>query len=351
MKSYFRPEIDAMSGYVPGEQPKMSNLVKLNTNENPYPPSPRVREALAAFDYAKLHRYSDPMADALRDAIASRNGVARENVVAGNGSDDILTMTFRAFAAPDRPVACLEPSYSLYPVLAQMQGAPVIRIHLDEARDFAMPENLLEQAGGANLLMITRPNAPTGNTFPLESMRGICRNFDGIVFFDEAYADFADDNCMELAKEFDNVLVSRTFSKSYALAGLRLGYAVGNATLIDGLLKLKDSYNLDWLTQTLGLAAYLDEPYLKECSAKVRETRAFLAAELEKLGFRVIPSSTNFLFAAPPDQNGAAYFAKLRDEAVIVRYFKGDVTGKYVRITIGTPAEMERLLAVTRRIY
>ena len=350
-KSYFRPEIEAMKGYVPGEQPKLANLVKLNTNENPYPPSPRVREVLASFDYVQLHRYPDPLADELRDAIAARNGVKRENVIAGNGSDDILTMTFRAFTAPDRPIACLNPSYSLYPVLGRMQGAPVIRIDLDEARDFALPDNLLEQAEGANLLIITRPNAPTGNSFPLETMREVCRKFDGVVFFDEAYADFADDNCMELAKEFDNVLVSRTFSKSFALAGLRLGYAVGAAALIDGLFKLKDSYNLNRFTQTLGLAAYLDEPYLHECCARVRAERERLTGELRELGFRVVPSSTNFLFASPPDQDGESYFRKLRSEAVIVRYFPGEVTGKYVRITIGTPEEMHRLLEVTRRFY
>ena len=232
-----------------------------------------------------------------------------------------------------------------------MQGAPVIRIPLDESRGFALPENPLRYAAGANLLMIARPNAPTGNTFPLDAMRGICREFDGVVVFDEAYADFADDNCMALAREFDNVLVSRTFSKSYALAGLRLGYAVGHAELIAGLLKLKDSYNLDRLTQTLGLAAYQDEAYLEKRCADVRGTRAVLDRELKKIGFRVVPSSANFLFVSPPDGDGEGYFRKLRAEHVIVRYFKGDVTGKYVRITVGTPAETERLLAVTRRIF
>lgn len=272
MKSYFRPEIDAMAGYVPGEQPKMANLVKLNTNENPYPASPRVREVIAGFDHAKLRRYPEPMADTLRDEIAGVLGVKRENIIAGNGSDDILTMTFRAFTAPDRPLACLDPTYSLYFELAKMQGAPVIRIGLDP-EDFSMPENLLEQAADANLLIITRPNAPTGNSFDRERMCDICRKFDGIVFFDEAYADFAEDNCMEFATEFDNVIVSRTFSKSYSLAGLRLGYAVGNPKVIEGLFKLKDSYNLDMLTQEIGRAAFADRDYLRECCEQVKATR------------------------------------------------------------------------------
>ena len=331
MKSYFRPEIDAMSGYVPGEQPKMADLVKLNTNENPYPPSPKVREVLTNFPYERLRRYPDPMADALRD--------------------DILTMAFRCFTAPDRPLACLNPTYSLYPELAKMQGAPVIRIDLDPAAGFTMPENLLEQAEKANLLIITRPNAPTGNSFPFEFMREICRNFDGVVLFDEAYADFADDNCMELAKEFDNVLVSRTFSKSYSLAGLRLGFAVGNATLIHGMFKVKDSYNLDMLTQELARAAFADQRYMKENAARIRATRGELAEALRALGFDVVPSQTNFLFAAPPDGDGQRCFLKLREAAVIVRYFSGPVTGRYVRITIGTPEETARLLAVLTPLY
>ena len=213
MKSYFRPEIDAMTGYVPGEQPKLQNLIKLNTNENPYPPSPKAAEFLRNFDYSKLRRYPNPMADDLRDAIAQRNGMSRENIVVGNGSDDVLTMIFRCFTDKERPMAMLYPSYSLYAELAAMQNAQVIKIALDPDT-FELPENLLEQAAPANLLMLTRPNAPTGNTFDYDTVSNICRNFDGIVVIDEAYADFAPDNCMGLTKELDNVIVMRTFSKS-----------------------------------------------------------------------------------------------------------------------------------------
>ncbi len=351
MKSYFRPEIDAMAGYVPGEQPKTADLVKINTNENPRPPSPKVREVLANFPYERLRRYPDPMADALRDAIAAEFGVKRENVIAGNGSDDILTMAFRCFTAPDRPLACLDPSYSLYPELAKIQGAPVIRIALDPAADFAMPGNLLEQAAEANLLIITRPNAPTGNSFPREFMREICRRFDGVVLFDEAYADFADDDCMEFATCFDNVLVSRTFSKSYSLAGLRLGFAVGNAALVSGMFKVKDSYNLDMLTQEIARAAFADQRYMRENCARIRKSRGELAESLRALGFTVVPSQTNFLFAAPPDGDGARCFRALHEAAVIVRHFPGPVTGRSVRITIGTPEEMARLLEVLAALY
>ena len=349
--SYFRSTVDEMAGYAPGEQPKMLDLVKLNTNENPFPPSPAVLGALETFDGAMLRRYPDPMADSLCAAIAEVNNVSRNMVVAGNGSDDILTMTFRAFTAPDKPVAIMEPTYSLYPVLAKMQEAPVIRIALQEEKNFAMPDDVLEQAAGANILIITRPNAPTGNSYPKEDIRKIAAEFDGIVFIDEAYADFAEDNCMDLVHEFANVIVSRTSSKSLALAGLRFGYAVAHPMIIDGLNKLKDSYNMDMITQKLAEAAIRDQEYLQTTLAKVKALRAELAAELEKLNFKLIPSQANFIFAAPPDNDGAKAFKFLRDHAVIVRYFPGEVTGKYLRITVGTAAQNKRLIDVLKELY
>ena len=350
-KSYFRSVVDAMAGYAPGEQPKMLDLVKLNTNENPFPPSPAVLGALETFDGAMLRRYPDPMADSLCAAIAEVNNVSRNMVVAGNGSDDILTMTFRAFTAPDKPVAVMEPTYSLYPVLASMQEAPVIKIALQEDKNFAMPDDVLEQAAGANMLIITRPNAPTGNTYSKEDIRKIAAEFDGIVFIDEAYADFAEDNCMDLVHEFANVIVSRTSSKSLALAGLRFGYAVANPVIIDGLNKLKDSYNMDMITQKLAEAAIRDQEYLQTTLAKVKTLRSELATELEKLNFKLIPSQANFIFAAPPDNDGARAFKFLRDHAVIVRYFPGEVTGKYLRITVGTAAQNKRLIDVLKELY
>ncbi len=350
-KSFFRSAVDAMAGYAPGEQPKMLDLVKLNTNENPFPPSPAVLGALESFDGAMLRRYPDPMADSLCSAIAEVNNVSRNMVVAGNGSDDILTMTFRAFTAPDKPVAVLEPTYSLYPVLAAMQEAPVIKIALDKDNSFAMPSDILEQAKGANILIITRPNAPTGNTFPKSDIRMLAEKFEGILFIDEAYADFADDNCMDLASEFANVIVSRTSSKSLALAGLRFGYAVAHPMIIDGLNKLKDSYNMDMITQKLAEAAIRDQEYLQTTIAKVRNLRADLAAELQRLGFDLVPSQANFIFAAPPDGDGAKAFNFLRDHAVIVRYFPGEVTGRYLRITVGTAAQNKRLIEVLEKLY
>lgn len=344
--SYFRPAVEAMAGYVPGEQPKMANLIKLNTNENPYPPSPKVAEVLQSFDYEHLRRYPSPRADDLCETAARLYGFKRDEVIAGNGSDDILTMAFRCFTAPDRPLACLMPTYSLYFSLAEIQAAPVMPIRLNSG-DFSLPADLLDRAKGANLLIITRPNAPTGNTFCHRAMTEICGRFNGVVLFDEAYADFADDNCLDLAREFDNVIVSRTLSKSYSLAGLRLGLAMGSRRLIEGMYKVKDSYNVDMLTQFIGQAALQDQAYLRQNVAKIRATRTRLTAELARLGFDVVPSSTNFVFAAPPDRDGGRFFKMLREQAILVRYFSGETTGAYVRISVGAEADVDRLLKVT----
>ncbi len=350
-KSYFRSEIDALEGYAPGEQPKFTNLVKLNTNENPWPPSPAVEKAWREFDWKRLNRYPDPCADKLRDAFASVNGVKRENVIVGNGSDDLLTMIFRAFTSPELPVAIPEPTYSLYPVLAAMQGAKVIKIALDEEKEFDLPGDFLAQAEGANLLIFPRPNAPTGNAFDKEAVRRLCRDFNGIVVIDEAYGDFSADNCMDFALQFPNVLVMRTMSKSYGLAGLRLGYAVGAKELIDGLMKLKDSYNVDMISQVLAEAAFMDREYFNARCAAIKEERSALASQLAALNFRIIPSEANFLFVSPPDGDGERCFKLLREAAVVVRYFPKAAGGRYVRITIGTPEECARLMEILTPVY
>lgn len=351
MKSYFRPEIDALAGYTAGEQPKIANLIKLNTNENPYPPSQAVQDALRSFDIGRLRRYPDPFADELRDLFAADTAVKRENVIVGNGSDDLLTMCFRAFTSPDHPVAVFEPSYSLYPVLAAMQGAEVIKVKLDSTCGFSYPADGAQQATKANMLVITRPNAPTGTLCPKDLVRQYCKEFDGIVLIDEAYGDFSADNCMDLVKEFDNVIVMRTFSKSCSMAGVRLGYAVSNPVIIEGLMKLKDSYNVDMLSQIVGKANYLDKEYRAKCIAAIKRDRNDLYAALLKIGFEIPESHANFLFAAPPDGDGENCFRYLRENAVLVRYFKGDVTGRYIRITIGTPEENRRVLELLTAKY
>ena len=348
-KSYFRPEIDAMSGYTPGEQPKILDLLKLNTNENPYPPCPGVVNALKNIDAERLRLYPDPTADKLRDTIAGVYGYERENIIVSNGSDDMLTIAFRAFTDAQRKVAFLDPTYSLYPVLAGLQGCQYIEIPLKD--DFSLKDDLLEKAAPANMLIITRPNAPTGNCIPIDKMRKICSVFDGVVLIDEAYADFSDDNCVDFVKEFNNVIVSRTVSKSYSLAGLRLGFAIASPEIISGMMKVKDSYNVNMLTQLLAEAAIQDQEYLSETVAKIKDSRRKLTAELKELGFDVIDSQSNFLFASPPDGDGEKLFKALREQNIIVRYFPGEKTGKYIRITIGTDQQLQRLVNFLKSIF
>lgn len=348
-ESFFRPEIDAMSGYVPGEQPKMANLMKLNTNESSFPPAPGVQSMLQEFDYARLRLYPDPMALELRAEIADMFWLTYDYVIAGNGSDDILNIAMRCFCSADRPVACLTPSYSLYPTLAEIQGAPCIQIPLKE--DFSLPDNLLERAAGANMIMIARPNAPTGNSFPKSAIVELCEHFKGIVLIDEAYADFAKDNCADLVLRFPNLIISRTFSKSRSLAGLRFGYALANPMIIEGMMKVKDSYNVSMLTQQLALASLWDRAYFQDCVEQVKLAREMLTLGLWDIGFVMTSSETNFVFAMPPDGDGAAYFNKLRENHVLVRYFPGPVTGKFVRITVGSTKQVADLVTLTRSFY
>lgn len=332
-----------MDGYTPGEQPKVMDLLKLNTNENPYPPCPAVLEGLKEFDGERLRLYPDPTADRLRDTIAEVYGYERDNIIAANGSDDMLTIAFRAFTDKQRSAAFLYPTYSLYPVLAGLQGCEYLEIPLDE--DFSIcADCVLEKAAPANLLIIARPNAPTGNCLALGEMRKICSEFDGIVLIDEAYADFSADNCLAFVREFPNVIVSRTVSKSYSLAGLRLGFAVAAPELISGMMKVKDSYNVSMLTQFLAEAAIHDQSYLRETANKIIVSRNRLSNELKAMGFKVIDSQSNFIFAAPPDGDGEKLFKALRGENIIVRYFPGEATGKYIRITVGTEEQIRRLI-------
>lgn len=347
--SYFRPEIDNMGGYTPGEQPKMANLLKLNTNESPFPPSPSVAETLKNFDCEKLRLYPDPTADEVREIIAGMFGLTKDYVIAGNGSDDILTISMRCFASADKPAACLWPSYSLYPTLAGLQGAECIKINLTE--NFELPVDLLAQAKNANILFIARPNAPIGNSFPRALMAEICREFKGIVLIDEAYVDFATDSCVDFVKEFPNVIISRTFSKSRNLAGLRFGFALANPKIIEGMMKMKDSYNVPMLTQAVAAATLRDPAYFADCVAKIRLAREMLLLGLYDLGFKVVESETNFLFASPPDGDGERYFRALREQGIIVRYFPGPATGKWVRITIGDTQSVSRIFLATREIY
>ena len=347
--SYFRRDIDEMEGYTPGEQLNIPELIKLNTNENPFPPCPGVFQALANVDPERLRLYPNPTSDPVRDEIAKMFGLTRDNVIACNGSDDTLSITVRCFSSATLPIACLRPSYTLYPTLAALHGAPVK--YIDLADDFGMPADILDQLKGTNLFLIARPNAPTGNSFPRELMEKICANYRGMVLIDEAYADFAADNCADFVNRFPNVIVSRTFSKSRSLAGLRFGFALAHRRTIEGMMKMKDSYNVSYLTQTLAIAALRDTEYFTDCVDKIRMAREMLLTGLLDLGFEVVPSETNFLFAAPPDGDGERCFRELRARNILVRYFPYPRTKRYVRISIGTSNQVVKLWAVLAEIY
>lgn len=340
---YIAKHVQALEGYTPGEQPADPAIVKLNTNENPYPPSPRVAEALAKFDYARLRLYPDPVFMALRRRIAEMHGVGVEEVFVGNGSDEVLALCTRAFVEDGGDIGYFTPSYSLYPVLIDIRGGRCKPVALKSDFSWRMDEGYR-----AELFFITNPNAPTSLSFERERVAEFCRSFEGVVLIDEAYADFAKESCMALAVAADNknVIVMRTLSKSFSMAGIRLGYAVGPKALITALYKIKDSYNMDMLAQVAGLAALEDLEYMRGNVAKICATRSHLSSVLRERGWRVCESQTNFVFARPPAGNAAEVFEMLKRHKIFVRYFPGKETGEYLRITVGSDAQIERLLEV-----
>ena len=338
---YICKNVQALEAYTPGEQPKDPGIIKLNTNENPYPPSPKVAEALKAFDYARLRLYPDPVFMAVRQRIAEICGCSVQQIFVGNGSDEILALCTRAFVENGGSVGYFMPSYSLYPVLTEIRGIEQRPVSLNADFTWRMPEGY-----NASLFFMTNPNAPTSMTYDTDVVAAFCKTFDGVVLIDEAYGDFADTNCMglALAKENANTLVMRTFSKSFSLAGMRFGYVIGPEPLISALYKIKDSYNMDMLAQVVGLAALNDLPYMRENVRKIRATRERLTGELRRRGWRVCDSQTNFLFARPPGGDAKKVFEALKAAKIYVRYFPGPATGEYLRITVGTDGQTDRLL-------
>jgi histidinol-phosphate aminotransferase len=344
-----RKSVEVMQGYVPGEQPDDPSIVKLNTNENPYPPSPKIAERLSSIDAEALTRYPDPVCRELRERLAELHGCAVDNVFVGNGSDEVLALCTRAFVENHEKVGFFDPTYSLYTVLAGIRAVGEHVVPLNE--DFSWPIDAacaaLQADPACALFFFTNPNAPTGRLCPRDEVRRFCEAFRGVVVVDEAYVDFADECCDQLALECDNVIVVRTFSKSYSLAGLRVGYAIASAPLVEALYKIKDSYNVDGIAQHLAVAAVEDVETMDRNAARVVATRERLAAKLGALGFAVCPSQANFLFVEPPPYTTAQeMFEALRAHRILVRYFPGERTERLLRITIGTDVAIDRLLEV-----
>ena len=344
--SYFRSNIDALEPYVPGFQPKGGGFIKLNTNENPYPPAPSVFKALRDFNPELLRLYPDPMSSRLRRKIAGTYGFAPENVIVGNGSDELLAMALRCFAGEGDQVLYPAPSYSLYGVLSRIQGAEPTEMPLDE--DFGLSEEFIKAP--ARLKFIARPNSPTGTVYPERTIERLADETDGVIVVDEAYADFSEETALRLAGNLPNVMVFRTFSKAYSLAGLRVGYAFGSPELIEGMMKIKDSYNMNTISALLAEAALDDQQYLQEKVGLIKAGRKYLREQLEGLNFRVFPSGANFLFCRPPDSNAEMIFKELLERKILIRFFDTPTLKDYLRITIGTSREMEALVIALKEI-
>lgn len=373
-RSLIRPLVRRLRPYVPGEQPRTRGLIKLNTNENPYPPSPKVLAAVNAAVDGRLRLYPNPTAQPLREKLARLHDCRPENIIIGNGSDELLALATRAFVEPlgDRSglakarasagtasagsrhlVQYFTPSYSLYPVLADIHGAAKNGIPLKP--DFGLPTVAELRRGGrwdfrAALTFVTTPNAPSGRGYATTELAALCRAQRGVVVLDEAYVDFAGENALALAREHPHVLVSRTFSKAYSLCFQRVGYFVGHPELIAALDRIRDSYNVNGLGQVAALATLDDLPYYRANFARVRATRERVCHELTALGFAVLPSQTNFLLVRPPKLPAREWLARLRARQVLVRWFDTPATAAYLRITIGTDAEMDGLLRAAKAI-
>ena len=349
MSRFFSARHRALTPYVPGEQPRDMQYVKLNTNESPYPPSPGVKAA-AEREAGRLQLYCDPECTALRDAAAAYYGVGRDNLLAVNGSDEALSFAFLAFCDEDRPMAFPDVSYGFYPVFADVHHVPahIIPVREDLSVDPA------DYCGLGENLVIANPNAPTGRLLsPGEIRRIAASNPDNVVIVDEAYIDFGGESCVPMTKEFDNLLVVQTFSKSRSMAGGRLGFAIGHEALIRDLNTIKYStnpYNVNRMTQAAGIAALEDNEYYMANCRRVMEDRSYTASELETLGFSVLPSSANFLFARREGLPGGELYRSLKARGVLVRWFDADRIRDYVRITVGSREQMDVLLREIRAI-
>ena len=349
-KKYWSARIMDTEPYVPGEQPRDRKYIKLNTNENPYPPSPKVMEAIAGVDAASLRLYPDPDCLALRTALGRAKGLPPEQVFVSNGSDELLAFCYLAFMDENTPAVFPDITYSFYPVYAAFFGnnARIIPVH----EDFTMPLEEMQRNDGT--IVLTNPNAPTGIALPLSDIAMLCeKNPDQVVIVDEAYVDFGAESAVSLLGRYDNLLIVQTFSKSRGLAGMRIGFAFGSEDLIGALNTVKNSFNsytLDRMALPAATAAAEDEAYTREVCGKIAATREKTVAALQSLGFRVLPSKANFIFASHERVYAGEIFRQLRERGVLVRYFNKPRIDNFLRITIGTDEEMAAMVAAVKEI-
>jgi histidinol-phosphate aminotransferase len=346
--------VHRLTPYVPGEQPALAHPVKLNTNENPYPPSPRVLDAIRrelGETGESLRLYPDPTARKLRETVAAYHGIRADQVFVGNGSDEVLALTFEALLKHEKPLLFPDITYSFYPTYARLFEIEYRTIPLDDS--FAI--NVDDYATPNGGVLFPNPNAPTGRPLPLADIeRLLTKNTDSVVVIDEAYVDFGAESAITLIDRYPNLLVVQTVSKSRSLAGMRVGFAFGNVELIDALNRVKDSFNsypLDRLAQAAATAAYEDDAWFRDTCAKVIASRERLSAGLRALGFDVVPSAANLLFARHPQHDAPTLVLRLREREIFVRHFKAPRIDQHLRISVGTDAECETLLAALREIF
>ena len=350
MSKFLSKEAGRLAPYTPGEQPQDQQYIKLNTNESPFPPSPRVIKAISRAELLKLNLYSDPTCARLVEAIAKRYELQPENVLTGNGSDEILAFAFRAFCGEGKPLAYADITYGFYKSQVALFGLDAKVIPLRE--DFTL--NVDDYMDFPGTIVIANPNAPTGMTVPREDIQRLLEaDPDRVVIVDEAYVDFGAESCVPMIYRYDNLLVVQTMSKSRSLAGGRVGYALGSPALISALNRVKYSfnpYNVNRLSIVAGAAAVEDEPYFQTCTAAVQNNRAWTVRELEELGFTVLPSQANFIFAKSDKLPGGELYRKLKENGILVRWFDADRIRDYVRITIGSLEQMTALVDEIARL-
>ena len=350
MSRFWSKIVQDLEPYVPGEQPRIEGLIKLNTNENPYPPSPKALEAIRRATDETLRLYPDPVSAELRETIAATFDLGSENIFVGNGSDEVLAHTFMGLLKQDGPLLFPDITYSFYPVYCGLYGIEAKKIPLGDD----MSVDIEAYSGPAGAIILPNPNAPTGIALALSDIRKLAEaDRNRLLVVDEAYIDFGGETAAVLVPEFDNILVIRTFSKSYSLAGSRVGFAIGQRPLIDALERVKDSFNsypLDRLAQAAATAAWKDRDWFEATRSRIIMSRNQLTTDLTELGFEVLPSAANFVFARHPKHDGAKLAASLRSEAILVRHFNKPRISDYLRITVGTEDECKRLIEVLRKI-
>jgi histidinol-phosphate aminotransferase len=342
----FRDNVEKLAAYTPGFQPSDRSAIKINTNENPYPPSPKVFEALAQLDGEAMRRYPLVLWDEFRAAAAKVHGVDPERIMAGNGGDELLTILVRCCCDQNQPLAYPIPTYSLYPVLAAIQDAPVREIPFGD--DFSLPETLSNTEAG--LTFLCNPNAPTTTFVPIDQIAELAHKVNNVLVIDEAYVDFAEDNCLRILQECDNLVLLRSMSKGYSLAGMRFGYVIGAQRIIETMIKVKDSYNVNVAAQAAATAAIRDQEYFQQTILKVKSERERLIPALRELGFAAGPSQTNFLLAAISKISAQEVYEKLAERNIFIRYFDQEGLTNKLRITVGTPEQNNALLTALKDI-